>query len=178
MLGGPDDVTPLLIEGARFTGRIDRVDHHSNGITRIIDYKTGDKAQTPLAAHLKKVATRTKIATEDEWKVFTASDGKACLWQDLQLPLYARAWSLREPGPVHTAYWSLPVSLDDAELTDFAELDASMIDAAMACASEAVRRINAGIFWPPAKGARFDGYEGLIQGSVLEAVEWQGLVGQ
>ncbi|MDB6137689.1 MAG: ATP-dependent nuclease subunit B-like protein [Verrucomicrobiaceae bacterium] len=177
VLGDASDKTPLLIEGARFIGRIDRVDRHPNGITRIIDYKTSDKSQPPADAHFKKLGKRTRVAPEDEWKVFINSQSQACLWQDLQLPLYAKAWGLREPGPVTTAYWNLPKAMDDAALIDFTDLDATMIEAAMACASEAVRRINAGIFWPPAKGSRFDKYEGLIHGDVHEAVEWQGLVG-
>jgi hypothetical protein len=47
-----------------------------------------------------------------------------------------------------------------------------MITAAVACAEEAVRRINAALFWPPAKRSRADQYAGLIHGSVLESVEW------
>ncbi|MDB6119426.1 MAG: rexB, partial [Verrucomicrobiaceae bacterium] len=156
-------------------GRIDRVDHHPDGHTRIIDYKTSDKWKTPLEAHLKQVKSRTKLAPEDEWKTFTASDGQSWLWLDLQLPLYAKAWSLRDPSPVHTAYWNLPKSIDDTALIDFEELDATMIEAAITCASEAVRRINAGIFWPPAKGSRFDHFHGLIHGDVQDAVEWESL---
>ena len=177
-LGKEDDPAPLIIEGARFTGRIDRVDRHADGVSRIIDYKTSDKAMSPLAAHAKALTKRTRLAPEDEWKTFTGSDGNTYLWQDLQLPLYAKAWSQREPGAIHTAYWSLPAAIDDAKLEVFEALNATMIEAALACASEAIRRINAGIFWPPAKGTRFDNYEGLIHGSVLDAVEWERLVGE
>lgn len=176
-MGDPEDPAPLLIEGARFNGRIDRVDRHPGGVTRIIDYKTSDKPLSPLDAHLKKVSKRAKIAPEDEWKIFTRSSGETCLWQDLQLPLYAKAWSLREPGPVATAYWNLPKAIEGSALVDFEELDNTMIEAAVACASEAVRRINAGIFWPPAKGSKFDQYQGLIHGDIQDAVEWESLLG-
>ncbi len=176
-LGDENDLAPLLIEGARFIGRIDRVDRHPGGITRVIDYKTSDKPSSPMEAHLKKLSKRAKVAPQDEWKVFTRSDGETCLWQDLQLPLYAKAWSQREPGPINTAYWNLPKAVDSTRILDFEELDPAMIEAAIACAGEAVRRINAGIFWPPAKGAKFDQYEGLIRGDVKEAVEWEALTG-
>jgi|GEM_PF-638354 len=174
---GTDD-RALKIEGARFGGRIDRIDRHPDGITRIIDYKTGDRSLTPFAAHLKVLTKRMKVAPEDEWKTFTASDGTHCLWQDLQLPLYAKAWSLHEPGPVQTAYWNLPKTVDGATLEIFDELDDTMIGAAIECAQEAVRRINAGIFWPPAKGSKFDQYEGLIHGAVSDAIEWKVLEGE
>ena len=177
-LGTEDDASPLLIEGARFTGRIDRVDRHSDGVSRIIDYKTSDKAEPPLPAHARALGKRTRLAPEDAWKSFTSSDGQTYLWANLQLPLYAKAWSLREPGAVQTAYWNLPKAMDDARLEVFEALDDTMIEAAVLCASEAVRRINAGIFWPPAKGSKFDSYEGLVHGPVMDAVEWESLVGQ
>ena len=41
-----------------------------------------------------------------------------------------------------------------------------------------MRRINAGIFWPPAKGSKFDQYEGLIHGAVSDAIEWKVLEGE
>ena len=176
-LGAEGDPSPLVIGGARFTGRIDRVDRHPDGISRIIDYKTSDKAASPLAAHLKVLTKRTRVAPEDEWKTVIDSSGQTLMWQDLQLPLYVQAWNQRELGTTHAAYWSLPMVVEDAGLTVFVELDALLMDSVLACAQEAVRRINAGIFWPPTKSARFDHYEGLIHGSVLDAVEWETLAG-
>jgi len=165
----------LLIGGARFHGIIDRVDVNNAGQTRIIDYKTGDDAKPPLAAHAKAISARMKLAEEDEWKCFTGSDGQTYLWLDLQLPLYAHAWKLSHPDSViETAYWNLPKAADSTSLDGFDDLDETMIAAAVACAEEAVRRIHAGMFWPPAKRSRADQYTGLIHGSVLESVTWPG----
>ena len=168
-----DEADPaLIIGGAKFHGIIDRVDVNNAGQTRIIDYKTGDDAKPPALAHYKAIGPRMKLAEEDEWKCFTTSNGQTCLWLDLQLPLYAHAWSLRETGHIETAYWNLPKAADSTSLDGFEDLDETMITAAVACAEEAVRRINAGLFWPPAKRSRADQYTGLIHGSVLESVEW------
>ncbi len=176
-LGDETDPHPLVIEGARFTGRIDRIDHHPQRGTRIIDYKTGDKPLPPMQAHLKPLTKRSQTAPEDEWKIFTDSEGDRHLWQDLQLPLYVKAWSLHEPGPVQAAYWILPKAMEEAKLQVFEELDEQLMQSALSVAAEAVRRINAGIFWPPAKGARFDSYTGLIQGAAADAIDPEFLLG-
>jgi ATP-dependent helicase/nuclease subunit B len=55
-LGGDGDRAPFLIEGARFTGKIDRVEQHAgSGERRVLDFKTMDKFTQPLAAHCKAV---------------------------------------------------------------------------------------------------------------------------
>ncbi|MFV0338555.1 MAG: PD-(D/E)XK nuclease family protein [Chthoniobacterales bacterium] len=85
-------------------GRIDRVDHRPNAPQgearwRIIDYKTGKKAEPPDKKHFKK--TKTSIE-----------------WKELQLPLYhllfphfakKQAWENYQPNePVELCYFLLP----------------------------------------------------------------------
>jgi ATP-dependent helicase/nuclease subunit B len=65
---------PFEVDGEAFrlTGRIDRVDHRpATGEWLVLDYKTGDRVDTPEKAHRKGTLS-----------------GGAAEWKDLQLPLY------------------------------------------------------------------------------------------
>jgi ATP-dependent helicase/nuclease subunit B len=55
-------------EPVTLVGRIDRIDHHpGSGAWAVLDYKTGDQAETPEERHRRK---------------------RSGIWKDLQLPLY------------------------------------------------------------------------------------------
>ena len=88
------------------------------------------------------------------------------------MPLYAKAWGLRTGAAISAAYFNLPKAVEHTSLNEFVELDDEMIDAAVKVAEEAVRRINLGIFWPPAGTIRPEDYPGLICGEIEDAVEW------
>jgi ATP-dependent helicase/nuclease subunit B len=175
--GGADDADALLLDGVRFSGRIDRVDGNSSGLCRVIDYKTGDKAPSPVEAHLKQVKSPGKLGEEERWMTFVDSGGVTCRWLDLQLPLYVKAWSLRTKGVIEGAYFQLPKAVDGTALAVFDELDAEMIEAAVACAEEAVSRIKRGIFWPPAQELRAEDYPGLIHGRAVDTFDFESLRG-
>jgi ATP-dependent helicase/nuclease subunit B len=169
---GDDDEHPALMLGsARFHGIVDRIDTNG-GHCRIIDYKTADKPEPPLKTHLQKIKNPDALEEDETWKTFHHSaTGATYQWQDLQLPLYAKAWSLRTKAEISAAYFNLPKAIDQTKLDPFPELDAEMMDAAVACAEEAVRRINAGIFWPPSAPLREEDYPGLVHGVIEEAFD-------
>ena len=96
--GGPQDV--------KLKGRIDRIDRHTSGKWRVIDYKTSSQAVTPDKAHFGK--------RNGEWK-------------DLQLPLYVKLLpELRDivSGPISASedielvYFNLPPKTEDAGITE------------------------------------------------------------
>ncbi len=152
-LGGEDDPAPLLIEGARLTGKVDRIERNSaTGERRVIDFKTSEKAGDPMNEHCRR---RRSIAAADEWKAFDAPDGSGLLlWTNLQLPLYAAALRGHPSGPVdQVGYGCLPKTLLDTDLRFWDGFDESWEQAALECAAEAVRRIRGGVFWPPAEGS-------------------------
>ena len=137
----------FAVDGQPFTltGRVDRVDVHSDGRIRVIDYKTSDTARTPQHAHRHR--------------------GK---WIDLQLPLYRELIRpLELPGLPELAYWNLPRRPEDAGLST-ATWSPAEIDEAVERARELVRRIRRREFWPPGDPARFpDGFGRLCADSAL-----------
>ena len=162
---------PYHLDGVLLRGRIDRVERNErSGQFRVIDFKTGDKPRSPLEAHLKKVTARTQITEADEWKCFDAPDGTRQMWLDLQLPLYALAMQHRGLRPDSLAYFVLPKSIQDTALIEWEDLSPTILDAALACATEAVHRLRAGQFWPPNENVRHDAFAEMFLGDVSRMV--------
>ncbi|MEQ1851148.1 MAG: PD-(D/E)XK nuclease family protein, partial [Chthoniobacteraceae bacterium] len=95
--GGPQDV--------RLKGRIDRIDRHTSGKWRVIDYKTSSQAVTPDRAHFGK---------------------RSGEWKDLQLPLYVKllpelrdivGGPISEKDDVDLVYFNLSPKSEDAGIT-------------------------------------------------------------
>jgi hypothetical protein len=128
----------LEVDGEVFTvtGKIDRVDRHEE--TRqvaIWDYKTSDQGDGPNKAHLK-------------------GRGKKQKWQDLQLPLYRHL--IKEVDVVKNdnlstlklGYVLLSRDLDNIKFEE-ADFAPEMLKEADELVADCIRKIRAGIFWPP-----------------------------
>jgi hypothetical protein len=119
-------------------GRIDRIDQHEgSGEYLVLDYKTGDRADTPEQVHRRRRA------------------GVPC-WVDLQLPLYrhlAEHWGYH--GAKQLGYIVLPRKADEAghRLAVWRPDDLESADETM-CA--VVRGIRNAVFWPPADPPAYD----------------------
>jgi hypothetical protein len=138
------------VDGQPFTltGTIDRIDRHVDGRHRIIDYKTSDSAKKPERTH------RSKAAADDE-----LSRG----WVDLQLPLYVDlAGALGVSSQAELGYFNLPKKQGETGWSG-ADWDAAALAEARAVRDQVVRRLRAGVFWPPTlEPPRFDdGLAGL-----------------
>lgn len=111
------------------TGRIDRVDLHTDGRLCILDYKTSDTAVDPTDAHRR-----------------------AGRWIDLQLPLYrhlaADLIASRGSPTIHLGYFALPAALDETAiaLANWSEADLTSADDA---AAQVIADIRAGNFAIP-----------------------------
>jgi hypothetical protein len=161
----------LLIQGVPFSGVIDRIEIREKGgraEVRLIDFKTGDKAQDPQAVHARKFTARSREA--EPWQVCDLPGTGQFRWQNLQLPLYAAAMAAKGISNVQVAYFNLPKNIQDTVISGWDDFNQAWIDAGMQCASDIVRRIQDGIFWPPARVA-FDNYSELFLGDVTTSVE-------
>lgn len=174
----PDPEMPLLIEGARLTCKVDRIDRHAvTGQLRVLDFKTADKITDPQAAHVRKVTGRSHIAASEEWKCFQLQDGTRHQWKDLQLPLYAAALRVNGLRADAVGYFTLPKSVQDTKVLTWADFSEEWEDQALACAAEVVKRLRAGDCWPPSERAYDRGFDELFLGDVAASVNWQALPG-
>jgi ATP-dependent helicase/nuclease subunit B len=163
--------TPLTLEGAQVRLKIDRIDRHpSSGQIRVLDYKTSDKASAPLDAHAPKAPRALDEA--QAWREFVAADGVRRRWVDLQLPLYAAALRLHGLEPQEAGYFVLPKSVQDTRVLLWPDFGKAWIEPALACAAEAVRRMRAGVFWPPSPRAYDRGFDDLFLGDPMAAAEF------
>ncbi|TVQ50322.1 MAG: hypothetical protein EA377_14425 [Phycisphaerales bacterium] len=116
-------------EPMRLSGKIDRIDRFGDTDRyRIIDYKTGDSAKSPVEVHhgSKKV--------NDEW-------------QNLQLPLYdhlARQAKI-VAGDVELGYFHITKTAAETNW-DPAPWGEGQLESALECAREVIRNIRAGRF--------------------------------
>ena len=132
------------------TGRIDRIDQHSEqNIWRILDYKTGDKAKSPKETHYR--------SGRDEWT-------------DLQLPLYhLLARQLPLQGDIQLGYMHLPGDLSNVRET-LATWDAEQIESAIQAARQTAADIldmTIETVTPPA-GNRSDEFSRICQDTVVD----------
>ncbi|MFN0075514.1 MAG: PD-(D/E)XK nuclease family protein [Prosthecobacter sp.] len=172
-IGTKDDSTPFLIAEARLSGRIDRVERHADGSLRIVDFKSSDKANEPHKTHFKAITARTKLTEADEWKCFDLPEGKRALWLDLQLPLYAAAMRQRGQNVSRVAYFALPKSIQDTAILEWNGFDEALIESALNCAAEAVKRIRNGQFWPPAARSPNKTFDEMLLLDPLHSVQPQ-----
>ncbi len=159
--------TLVRIRGTEIRGRIDLIQHHPEHGYRILDYKTSSTAAKPADAHLKSVraqSAREALSTGPCGDFATLDHGgKFHVWQNLQLPIYARIMADHyHAGKVGVGYINLPRALSEAGLAMWEDLDDTILQSAWACADGVVSNIQQGIFWPPGPKGKYDDFESLV----------------
>jgi ATP-dependent helicase/nuclease subunit B len=167
----------FTLEGVPVKVVIDRIDRHADGRMRVVDYKTGAGDESPAKAHLRVWKTETCPAALGPLVDHGRLSGLG--WSNVQLPLYAEAvrrrWSL-EKAPSAWFAW-LPPAVGDAGFREFEGME-ELVPSALAWAGEAVRRIRAGVFWPPAPEVAHDRFTALAPEGLRRALgpEWEKLL--
>jgi len=159
-----------------FRGKIDRIDEHEpSGAVRVIDYKTGDKADTPEKVHL---ANSPKDAPQPlpDWQLWQPEGAKKPrAWSDLQLPIYERVCAGEFPGrELRCGYFNLPRAVGETGLSLWEDYTAELAASAWGCAEGVAAAIARREFWPPRelKGhdAERDEFATLFQRGAAESV--------
>ena len=158
----------IQIEGVTVTGQVDRIDHHEDGRVRVLDYKTSKKAKKVMEEHLKNLPKSPPAHLDGVEEVLTP-DGK--LWTNVQVPFYAAA--LERVDLV--GYFALGETETDVKISQWDEFGDEEQDSAVRCAEWVMRQVRAKVFWPPAEKPRYDDFEALAYGRLLEkSTEWKG----
>ena len=161
------DAGRIPVDGKDFglIGRIDRIDRRvKDGEVEfaILDYKTGDRAESPKAKHIRGKRTGDPLLPAH--------------WVDLQLPLYRYLVQsdegLREElegKTIKLGYVLLPSSSADTrfDLANWTEEDLITADQAT---EQIIRDIRDEIFWPPTDPfpyPNFDEHSAIVQHGVF-----------
>jgi len=128
-------------------GKIDRLDRHSDGRVRVLDYKTADSPVTPALAHLGAVG---KGDAAPAWARVMV-EGKERAWLDLQLPLYRHAVAAEFGPTVECGYFNLPKAAGETAIVLWGDFTPELQAAAVACAQHVAQSVVAAKFWPPAE---------------------------
>ncbi|MFH1530992.1 MAG: PD-(D/E)XK nuclease family protein [Pseudomonadota bacterium] len=160
----PGGEAGVAVAGMSVRGRVDRIDRHADGRIRVLDYKTGDHARTPMEVHLGG-------PREDDppW-VEAATVGRPKRWEDLQLPLYALFLEDRFGSGIEVGYFHLPRAVRDTAVVTWPGLSGDLLASALRCAEGVVEAIRRGIFWPP-RSVKYDDFEGILLGAPEEVVD-------
>lgn len=166
----------LSLAGLPVNMRVDRIDQHTDGRVRVIDYKTGKTSQDPRKAHLRAWSKeKCPEALGPLWVVEGKSSVKSYGWADLQLPLYAEAVRVRMglSEPPEAYYALMPEAVGDTAFVPFEGMS-ELIGNARQWAEEASRRIIAGVFWPPSPDVKYDDLAALAPEGLEQALggEW------
>lgn len=179
-------------------GRIDRVDFRETpeGIEwRILDYKSGERAEPPEKTHFKAISKLDDRSLYKPHEVMTltkkvkARKGEPgeksyeARWIDLQLPIYVllgeavrngshavENLSIRE-GAISSGYFLLPANLDDTDVKTFKGFEGWQ-ESAAECLAGVSRAISEGVFWPPRR-PKYDDFELLFFDRINPAVASQ-----
>jgi len=161
------------IGGVPLRGVIDVLERNGEtGLYRIVDYKTTDSAEQPVAAHLFKPNARSAPAPFPECE-FTL-EGKLHRWKNLQLPLYQAAVAQWAGAPPGCAYLCLAKAAGDVALHEW---DPGPVagPAAVACAEAIVGLLRRGWFPPGPATPYQDPWLQWFGGDYLETIdpEWR-----
>ena len=172
------DKPPLVFGGVRVSGRIDRIEQR-DGVTRVLDYKTSDKAKKPQEAHFVGIVTGVDYSDLRDYARFdmgTEDKPKPKRWKDLQLPLYCLALESAYGSNIEAGYFALPKSLGETGVMTL-DLDDGMLDAARRCAEGIIADVQAGRFWPLEPKGDWDNYDGLHLGMADKTIDAQFIEG-
>lgn len=165
---------PWLIDGWEIRGKIDRIDFHPpTGRWRVLDYKTGDKAETPERKHLRQYRKADRTWPPDYARF---ESGKVRWWTNLQLPLY-RALLVelgRSAATVECGYFNLPRTIAETRVELWGGFDEAVDLSAMACVRGVLADIDRNRFWPPNPDVAYDELEEFLQPSAEAIIDPQG----
>lgn len=142
-----EEAFEISLEGVVLNGRIDRIDQRGRQ-QELIDYKTSNRPTDPEKAHLASAGKKT-LPTHLPEEAFLERGGKRYYWTDLQLPLYGFARDLHGEDALSLAYFNLGQTVDKSSIIRWETYTRELHDSAICCAAAILRRIKAGIFWPP-----------------------------
>lgn len=166
----------LPFGGVTLSGKIDRIDRHEDGRRRVLDYKTGDAAISPAAAHWR--AVRDEDYGRPDWMRAVDAAGKPRVWTDLQLPIYLRAVAAEFGDAVGCGYFNLPKAAGETSIVMWEDYTRETQAAAERCAEGVVAAVAAGNFWPPAeltgRAAEWDDFATLFHEGAAASVAWTG----
>lgn len=149
------------------TGRVDRIEQNlKTNEMRLLDYKTADNINTPVASHLANLNSTTADYA------LVHINGKTRRWIDLQLPLY-RLYAEKEfKQQVSCGYLALPSATNETAVLLWAELDEELLSQAEKCAAAVIDRVQNNVFWPPAGRPKYDDFADILLGDPLSSIEW------
>ena len=157
------------LEGVPVKVVIDRIDRHADGRVRVVDYKTGANDGDPAKVHLRKWDAESCPAALGPLVDHERLRGAG--WRNVQLPLYAEAVRVKfglEQAPSACFAWLAP-ALGETAFRDFKGMS-EILPSALVWAGEAVRRIRAGVFWPPAPEVPYDRFAALAPEGLEKAL--------
>lgn len=161
----------ISLEDFVLKGRIDRIDQRGNRL-ELVDYKISNQPTHPENAHFVSIGKKTMPAHLPE-EAFFEQDGKRCCWTDLQLPLYRFAKNPGYEKDIALAYFNLGQTIDKSGIVRWENFSQDLYDSSKTCAAAILKKIKAGVFWPPNQNLResYDDFRELFPDGIENSVD-------
>lgn len=160
------EVGQMKIGGITVSGRVDRVERR-DGVTRVLDYKTSDKAKTPRENHWKGIVSGVDYSLVPAYARFEIEERgkpKECRWTDLQLPLYVLGLREKFGASMEAGYLMMPKAVSETAVATL-DLSDEILAAARVCAEGVVADVKAGKFWPMVPQGEWDSFDAMHLGA-------------
>lgn len=157
----------LRIGELRIHGTIDRIERNEkSGALRVIDFKTSARAAKTEKAHLAGFGRFEDPDAFPDWMQTVNSEGKACRWTNLQVPVYIIALRRHfgEHSDITGGYFNLPRAIGDVGIDLWEDFGESQLRSATACAEGVASSIKNGVFWPPNAKPKWDDFSDILFG--------------
>ncbi len=162
------------LAGLPIHGSIDRIERHSDGRVRILDYKTSRVGKSPEDAHFRSLPRGMVPDDFPEWRTTAGPKGKPVLWTNLQLPLYVLWARTRYPDAAITCgYFNVPAALGEIGISTWdPENFADVLGSAENCVTAVGAAVCSNTFWPPEAKPTYDDFAALAPvGKLAEALD-------
>lgn len=171
----------MQVGDLRVVGRIDRIDQHrETGQLRVLDYKTSDKANSPMKKHIDSWQEEAPDCARVDPPGKRSNARKR--WIDLQLPLYREmllANGVSGAASAQLGYFTIAKALSDVDVSLWHDYSDALHQQAVACAEGVVNAIGVGCFWPPLTPSNpdYDDFKCLLPASPEDCVAYDALTG-
>ena len=143
------------------SGKIDLIESHPEKGIQLIDFKTFEKAISPVEKHLKKRSPKDE--EYPDWQIAIQGQ-RPSIWIDLQIPIYVNHIKNVFPNrKIIASYLVFPAAIQETGYHHWENLSEELLKRALICRNGVLRKIIQEDFQPIRTSVLHDPFQELIE---------------